>query len=646
MGCAPIAHTVFHRFIRANPKNPKWLGRDRFVLSNGHACALQYILLHLCGYDVSINDLQTFRQIGSKLPGHPENFMTAGIEVSTGPLGQGICNAVGMAIAEAHMAATYNKDGFTVFDNYTFVLLGDGCLQEGVQAEAVSLAGHLKLGKLIALYDDNHITIDGDTTVSFTEDVDKRFQAYGWHTLVVADGDNDLKAIEAAIIEAKNVTDKPTIIRIRTTIGYGSGKAGTAGVHGAPLGDSDIVNVKGKFGFDATQKFFVPPEVHEHYKIFGQRGQELESKWNALFEQYKAKYPELASELVRRVTNQLPANIKDLLPKYTTSDAPQATRKLSESVLNAVAPHLPELVGGSADLTHSNLTRWKTAKDFQPPSTKLGDYAGRYIRFGVREHGMAAICNGIHAYGGLIPFGATFLNFISYAVGASRLSQLSHHQILYILTHDSIGLGEDGPTHQPIETLATLRATPNGLTFRPADGNEVSGAYYAALINNKRPSFFALSRQNAPQLPNTSIENTLKGAYAIVDTPNPKLIIVGTGTETSLAFSAGEELTKAGIPTKVVSMPCMELFDEQPEQYKLSVFNDGVPALSVEALSTFGWDKYAHAHVGMTTFGLSGPYLEVYKKFGIIHEEVVKKGKQLVEFYKGKQAVSRLAKPF
>jgi len=646
MGCAPIAHTVFHRFIRANPKNPKWLGRDRFVLSNGHACALQYILLHLCGYDVSINDLQTFRQIGSKLPGHPENFMTAGIEVSTGPLGQGICNAVGMAIAEAHMAATYNKDGFTVFDNYTFVLLGDGCLQEGVQAEAVSLAGHLKLGKLIALYDDNHITIDGETTFSFTEDVDKRFQAYGWHTLVVADGDNDLKAIEAAIIEAKNVTDKPTIIRIRTTIGYGSGKAGTAGVHGAPLGDSDIVNVKGKFGFDATQKFFVPPEVHEHYKIFGQRGQELESKWNALFEQYKAKYPELASELVRRVTNQLPANIKDLLPKYTTSDAPQATRKLSESVLNAVAPHLPELVGGSADLTHSNLTRWKTAKDFQPPSTKLGDYAGRYIRFGVREHGMAAICNGIHAYGGLIPFGATFLNFISYAVGASRLSQLSHHQILYILTHDSIGLGEDGPTHQPIETLATLRATPNGLTFRPADGNEVSGAYYAALINNKRPSFFALSRQNAPQLPNTSIENTLKGAYAIVDTPNPKLIIVGTGTETSLAFSAGEELTKAGIPTKVVSMPCMELFDEQPEQYKLSVFNDGVPALSVEALSTFGWDKYAHAHVGMTTFGLSGPYLEVYKKFGIIHEEVVKKGKQLVEFYKGKQAVSRLAKPF
>ncbi|KAI9137238.1 Transketolase, thiamine diphosphate binding domain-containing protein [Paraphysoderma sedebokerense] len=647
MGCAPMAHVLFHKFMKANPQNPKWISRDRFVLSNGHACVLQYILLHLCGYGVTMEDLKSFRQLDSKTPGHPECFLTPGIEVSTGPLGQGIANAVGLAMAEAHMAATFNRDNFNVIDNFTYVILGDGCLQEGVHAEAVSLAGHLKLGKLIALYDDNQITIDGDTALGFTEDVCKRFEAYGWHTSVVSDGNSNLASLAAAIEEAKNVKDKPSLIKIRTTIGFGSSKAGTDKVHGAPLGADDIVKVKTTFGFDTNQFFVVPNEVYAFYEDFKKRGASAESQWNAMFDQYKAKYPDLANDLNRRVNGQLPSNLPSLLPKYSPSDAAVATRKLSENVLNAIAPSLPELFGGSADLTGSNLTRWKGSKDFQHPSTQLGDYSGRYIRFGVREHGMAATCNGIAAYGGLIPFGATFLNFISYALGASRLSALSHHQVLYIMTHDSIGLGEDGPTHQPVETLATLRATPNTLNFRPADGNEVSGSYYAALLNRKRPSVLALSRQNVPHLPNTSIEGTLKGAYPIlIPSSAPQLILVATGTETSLAFSAGQKLNSSGLATKVVSMPCWELFSEQSKEYKLSVFDKGVPVLSVEALSVFGWDRYAHASIGMISFGASGPFKEVYKKFGITEEEIEKKGKMLVEWYKGKVAESKIEKPW
>ncbi|ORX99058.1 transketolase [Basidiobolus meristosporus CBS 931.73] len=646
MGCAAMAHVLFTKFMKFNPKNPNWLTRDRFVLSNGHGCALQYVLLHLLGYNVTMDDLKSFRQMDSICPGHPENFMTEGIEVTTGPLGQGIANAVGLAMAEANFAATFNREGFPIVDNYTYTILGDGCLQEGVSAEAASLAGHLKLGKLIALYDDNKIQIDGSTEVAFTEDVCQRFEAYGWHTLSVEDGDYGFEAIEKAIAEAKKVTDKPTLIKIRTVIGCGSLLQGSEKVHGAPLSNDDLAQLKSKFGFDPAQSFFVPQEVKDFYSSVQKRGSQCEDEWNVLFEKYSAQYPELAQELKRRVLNELPAGWEDALPRYTPADPAVATRKLSEIALNKIAEAVPELVGGSADLTHSNLTRWKTAVDFQHESTGLGSYAGRYIRFGVREHGMAAICNGIAAYGGFIPFCSTFLNFISYALGASRLSALSHLRVIYVMTHDSIGLGEDGPTHQPIETLASLRATPNTLVFRPADGNEVSGAYLAAIQNKHRPSVLALSRQNLPHLEGSSIENTLKGAYVLSDVPEPEIVLVATGSEVSICVEAAKELAASGVKARIVSMPSMELFDQQELAYKESVFPRNVPVLSVEAMTTFGWGKYAHASIGMTTFGASAPAGQLYERFGITSAAIAQKSVKMIEFYKTEPLPHLLARPF
>ncbi|ORX99045.1 transketolase [Basidiobolus meristosporus CBS 931.73] len=646
MGCAPMAHVLFSKYMKFNPANPSWPNRDRFVLSNGHSCALQYVLLHLLGYKVTLDDLKTFRQLDSICPGHPENYMTDGIEVTTGPLGQGISNAVGLALAEAHMEAVFNKDDFKIIDNYTFSILGDGCLQEGVASEAASLAGHLKLGKLIALYDANNIQIDGSTDLSFTEDVLKRFEAYGWHTLSVKDGDNDIAAIAKAIEEAKKVTDKPTIIKIHTTIGYGSLLEGTEKVHGAPLKEDDIVKVKTKFGFDGSQKFHVPDDVYEFYGQIKSQGAKYENEWNETFKKYSEKYPDLAKEFKRRFAGELPAGLAEALPRYKPSDAPTATRKLSETLLNAIADKVPELVGGSADLTHSNLTRWKTAVDFQPKSTGLGDYSGRYIRFGVREHGMAAISNGIAAYGPLIPFASTFLNFISYAVGASRLSALSHLRVIYIMTHDSIGLGEDGPTHQPIETLATLRATPNTLVFRPADGNEVSGAYLSAFQNKTRPSVIALTRQNLPHLEGSSIENVLKGGYVLQGSDKPQIILVATGSEVSIIVDAAKELEKKGVSTRVVSMPSMELFEEQEQSYKESVFPEGIPVLSVEAMSTFGWSRYAHASVGMKGFGSSAPYEQLYERFGFTAANVAEKAQKTLTYYKNKPVPHLIAKIF
>ncbi|KAJ3050661.1 Transketolase [Rhizophlyctis rosea] len=648
MGCAPMAHVLFSKFIQNNPKNPKWINRDRFVLSNGHACALLYVMLHLRGFNVTIDDLKSFRQLDSKCPGHPEaNHGVDGIEVSTGPLGQGISNAVGLAIAEAHLAATFNRPGYELINNYTYCILGDGCMQEGVAAEAVSLAGHLQLGKLIALYDDNHIQIDGDTALGFTEDVPKRFEAYGWHVQVLDDGDNDLAGIAAAVEAAKKVTNKPSLIKIRTTIGFGSKNEGEEKVHGAPLGEADIQNVKTKFGFNPENKFFVPEEVREFYANVSKKSEEANAAWDELYQKYSQEHADLAAELNRRQKKELPKNLIESLPTYTPADAPVATRKLSEILLNKVAPILPELVGGSADLTGSNLTRWKTAEDFQHPSTQLGSYAGRYIRFGVREHGMAAIMNGIEAYGALIPFGATFFNFISYASGAVRLSALSKHQALYIMTHDSIGLGEDGPTHQPIETLASVRALPNFLTFRPADGNETSGAYLAALSNRTRPSTIILTRQNLPHLAGTTIENTLKGGYVLQDVEGKAdLTIVGTGSEVSLAVDTAALLLKDGVKARVVSLPCWELFEEQSLEYKETVFPAGVPTLSVEAMTTFGWGKYAHASVGIDTFGASAPAPLLFKKFGLVPDAVAEKAKKLVAYYKDTVPENKLRRPF
>ncbi|KAI9499792.1 Transketolase [Coemansia spiralis] len=638
MGCAPMAHILFTRFLNANPKNSNWLNRDRFVLSNGHACALQYALLHLLGYKLSIDDLRDFRQLDSRTPGHPEATHTDGIEVTTGPLGQGISNAVGMAIAERHLAATFNRPEFPVIDNTVYAIAGDGCLQEGVSSETGSLAGHLQLGNLVVLYDSNGIQIDGSTKLGFTEDVLQRYEAYGWHTQKVADGDHDYDGLSRAIAIAKAEKTRPSIILVNTTIGFGASKAGTEAVHGAALGADSLSQVKSLFGFDPEQKFVVPDSVYSFYHERAARGAKLEQEWNELLQKYAKAYPELHKDLTRRIEGRLPEGWEKALPRYKPGDKELATRKLSENVLNQIAPLVTELIGGSADLTGSNLTRWKDAVDFQPEPTGLGTYAGRYIRFGVREHGMAAICNGIAAYGCNIPFASTFLNFISYAAGASRLTALSKLRVIYIMTHDSIGLGEDGPTHQPIETMAMLRATPNYLNFRPADGNEVSGAYLAALNHTDRPSVLSLTRQNLPQLEGSSVENTTKGGYTlqvIGNNNSPDLIIAATGSETSIAVDTAKLLSKEHkLTVKVVSMPCLELFDAQSDEYRHSVLTPGVPSISVEALSTFGWHKYVHHPIGIDTFGASGPYKKVYELVGLTPEVISKKALKIVEYYK------------
>ncbi|KAJ2898023.1 Transketolase [Coemansia aciculifera] len=640
MGCAPMAHVLFTRFLRANPKSSSWINRDRFVLSNGHGCALQYVLLHLMGYKLSMDDLKNFRQLGSKTPGHPENTHTDGIEVTTGPLGQGISNAVGMAMAERHLAATFNRPGYSVIDNTVYAIAGDGCLQEGVASEACSLAGHLQLGNLIVLYDSNGIQIDGSTKLGFTEDVLQRYAAYGWHTLEVADGDSDLEGLARAIEAGKAETQRPTLIKVETTIGFGAAKAGTEGVHGAPLGAESLAAVKNLFGFDAAQKFTVSDAVYEFYAKRAEEGARLEREWRELLAAYGSAYPELHAELVRRIEGRLPEGWAEALPRYSPEDKPQATRKLSEAAINVIAGLVPELIGGSADLTGSNLTRWKGAEDFQPAETGLGSYAGRYVRYGVREHGMAAISNGIAAYGANIPFASTFLNFISYAAGATRLSALSHLRVLYIMTHDSIGLGEDGPTHQPIETMAMLRATPNYLNFRPADGNEVSAAYLAALQHADGPSVLSLTRQNLPQLDGSSIESAMLGGYNLHTYGSntvPDLLIVGTGSETSIAVDTAKLLSaQNGLTVKVVSMPCLELFNRQSDEYRHSVLTPGVPSISVEALSTFGWHKYVHRPIGIDSFGASGPFDKLYEHFGLVPEVIAQKALKLIEYYKGR----------
>ncbi|KAI9064187.1 transketolase [Trametes sanguinea] len=638
MGMAPVAHVLFTRFFNANPKNSKWFNRDRFVLSNGHACALQYILLHLLGYKLSMDDLKQFRQIDSLTPGHPEAGHTDGIEVTTGPLGQGFANAVGLAIAQAHLGASFNKDGFDLINNYTYVFTGDGCLMEGVASEAASLAGHLQLGNLIAIYDDNHISIDGDTAVAFTEDVEKRFQAYGWQTLHVDNGDSDLESIYNAIAEARKEKNKPTLIRLRTTIGFGSKQQGTHGVHGSPLKPDDIQALKTKFGLPADQSFYVPKETYDVYHAVAARGAKLEAQWNDLLSSYAQKFPAEHAELTRRIAGKLPDGWEKSLPVYKPSDPAQASRKLSEIVLSAIVPKLPELMGGSADLTGSNLTRTKTMIDFQPESTGLGSYKGTYIRFGVREHGMGAIANGMHAYGGIIPFVATFLNFVSYAAGAVRLSALSKHQVLWIATHDSIGLGEDGPTHQPIETAVHFRAMPNLDFWRPADGNETSAAYYSALTRKHTPSILSLSRQNLPNLEGSTIERALKGGYVVHEVEGEDLTIVSTGSEVSIALEAAQKLNGEGIKTRVVSLPCWSIFDLQPAEYKLSVLRSGAPILAVEALSTVGWQKYSHEAYGLTGWGASGPYKKVYEKFGLTGPNIAEVGKKVVDFYKKKSS--------
>ena len=633
MGCAPMGYTLWDQFLRHNPKNPKWFNRDRFVLSAGHGCMLLYALLHLTGYDsVSIEDIKQFRQWGAKTPGHPETFETPGVEVTAGPLGAGISNAVGLAIAEAHLAAKFNKPDSKIVDHFTYVIMGDGCNQEGVASEACSLAGHLKLGKLIALYDDNHITIDGRTDVSFTEDVLKRYESYGWHVQHVPDGNKDVNAIANAIQQAKEVTDKPSIIKITTTIGYGSpNKSDTAGVHGAPLGEEEA---------DLTRKsldwsygpFEIPKEAYDQFRKAIEKGSALEKDWNEQLNNYRKKYPSEAKEFERSLRGELPENWDKDLPTYTTADKGLATRKHSQICLGALGPNLPELIGGSADLTHSNYTDIQgETGSFQPETPEK-----RYLHFGVREHAMAAILNGIAYHdSGLIPYGGTFLVFADYMRGSMRLSALSELGVIYVLTHDSIGVGEDGPTHQPIETIPSLRAIPNMMVFRPGDGNETSGAYKVAISNRKRPSSLCLSRQGMPNQANSSIEKVALGGYILEDClGTPDLIFIGTGSELHLCVDAAQQLTNQGKKVRVVSMPCVELFEEQSDSYKEEVLPSNVrKRLVVEAAETFGWHKYIGLDgdsVTMSSFGASAPGGICMEKFGFTVENVLNKANKLL----------------
>jgi transketolase len=535
MGLAPAAHVLWSQHLNADPSDSSWTNRDRFVLSNGHACALQYCMLHLTGYKVGMDNLKSFRQLNSITPGHPENHMTDGIEVTTGPLGQGIANAVGIAAAAKHAAATFNEDGFPVIDHKVIVFCGDGCLQEGVSGEASSLAGHLKLDNLIIIYDDNNITIDGHCELSFTEDVPARYRAYGWNTIEVKGGNTDLEAISGALKVARSHVGQPTIISLKTIIGYGSSKENTHGVHGAPLGDEVLANYKKDMGMDPTKFFDVSDEVYAEYKnTFAARGQEMHKAWDAMFERYAQAYPEKAAQFKRIfVDKKLPEGWKDKVLKYTMESKLGATRNYGGDVLRSITPNVPELIGGSADLTPSNKTNFDTP-DFQASS-----YEGRYFRFGVREHGMFAIGNGLASYG-YIPFTATFLNFITYGWGAVRLSALSHLQQIFVMTHDSIFLGEDGPTHQPVEVLPLLRATPNLLTFRPADGKETAGSWILSMEKRDGPSVLCLSRQKCPHLEGTSADKVALGAYRIHGSEDAEIVLIATGSEVGLCVEAAK----------------------------------------------------------------------------------------------------------
>ena len=626
LGMAPTAYVLWTKFLRHNPKNPHWFNRDRFVLSGGHGSMLIYSLLHLTGYEsVSMDEIKRFRQYGSSTPGHPENHLTAGVEVTTGPLGAGTSNAVGLAIAEKHLAARYNKDDAKIVDNHVYAIVSDGDLQEGISGEASSLAGHLKLGNLTFLYDDNSITIDGSTELSFTEDVLKRYDAYGWHTQIVEDG-NDLKAIENAIIAARNMTDKPSIIAVKTIIGFGLPKQGTSKAHSDAPGVDAVKEMKRNLNWDENADFYVPDEVYAKYREAIPNGEKLENEWNELLKTYTEKY---GVEFLDLINKNFPANWESALPSFEGTEA-KATRAYSGEVINAIADTIPNLLGGSADLTPSNNTTIKNSTDFEP-----NNYAGRNMHYGIREHAMGGIMNGIALYGGLIPFGGTFMTFSDYMRGAVRLAALSNAQTIFVFTHDSIGLGEDSPTHQSVEHLAALRAIPCLNVIRPCDAHEVAEAWALAINEKHKPTVLALSRQKVALIDRTkyaSAEGTKQGGYILAEasTSEPKLIIVSTGSEVGLAMQAREVLEGEGIPTRVVSMPCTDIFDAQSAEYRESVLPNNVKTLAVEAGVSFGWHKYADDVLGVDKFGASAPAEVVFKEYGFTVENVVARAKALI----------------
>jgi transketolase len=628
LGCAPMAYLLFHKLMKHNPAHSKWADRDRFVLSNGHASALLYGTLFLTGYALTLEDLKSFRQWGSRTPGHPERGHTDGVEVTTGPLGQGIAMAVGMAMAEKHLAAVYNRPGFEVVDHNTYAMLGDGDLMEGVSHEAASLAGTLALGKLIFLYDDNLISLDGPTSLSYTDDALKRFEAYHWHVQRVADG-NDLAAIEAAIEAAKAETGRPSIIAVRTIIGYGSPKAGSNKAHGEPLGAEAVAATKKFFGFPEDQSFVVPDEALKNWRKAVERGAVSEAEWKKLFAGYAAANPELAAEFERTQKGELKAGWEKAIPSFPTDKA-IATRNAGGVILNVLAEQVPELFGGAADLTSSTRTIFKPGESFHV------DPAGRNVFFGVREFGMCAAVNGIAAHGGLIPFGSTFFIFSDYAKPAIRLAALMQVHSLFVFTHDTIALGEDGPTHQPIEQLMGLRAVPGLTDFRPADANETAAAWRLAL-ERKGPCFFALTRQDLPVIDPAAHDlyaGVSKGAYVLQEAENPQLVLIGAGSEVWPCLEAAKLLAAEGIQARVVSFPSWKLFEEQTAEYKTSVLPAGVPKLAVEAGSTQGWWKYVGLDgdvIGLDRFGASAPGPKVMAELGFSAANIAAQAKKLVK---------------
>ena len=636
MGLAPLTYLLWTRFLRYNPANPDWAGRDRFVLSCGHASMLLYSLLHLTGFDVTLDDLREFRQWGSRTPGHPEAGHTPGVEVTTGPLGQGLGNAVGMAMASRMMAQRFNRPGHEIVFHRVVALCSDGDLMEGVASEAASLAGFHRLGNLVAFYDDNRITIEGSTDLAFREDVGDRFRAYGWNVLNVADGNTDLAGMASAIEAAFGERERPTLVIVRTSIGYGSpDKQDTAGAHGAPLGEAEVARAKENLGWPATPAFLVPDDVLAHFREALARGEKAEKAWRMRFAAYAAAFPALALEWERRMWGDLPEDWAEGIPTFPPEAGAMATRSASGKVLNAFAAKVPELAGGSADLSPSTDSVIKGGGEFLPDA----EPGGRNFHFGVREHGMGAVLNGMARYGGVIPYGATFFIFSDYMRPSIRLAALMGCRIVYVFTHDSIGVGEDGPTHQPVEHLASLRAMPNLHVVRPADANETAAAWRMALERATGPTALVLSRQKLPVLPPSSVFGdgvVYRGAYVLEDAEGgrPDVLLIATGSEVSVALAARKLLAEEGVPARVVSMPCRERFEEQEAEYREAVLPPSVPArVSVEAGATFGWERYVGdrgASVGIDRFGASAPAGRIFRELGITPEAVRDRAKSVL----------------
>jgi transketolase len=643
LGAAPAAYTLFARAMKHNPANPQWPDRDRFVLSAGHGSALLYSLLHLTGYDLPLDQLKQFRQWGSHTPGHPELGDTPGVETTTGPLGQGFAMAVGLAMAERHLAARFNRPGHEIVDHHTYVLAGDGDLMEGVAHEAASLAGHLELGRLIVLYDSNRICLAGSTSLSFTDDVAQVFEGYGWHVRSLTDG-NNLGAIAAAVEDARSESDRPSLLIVQTQIGFGSPKQGTFGVHGSPLDTDQVAQTKRAIGYPSLEPFYVPAEAKAHFKGVLERGKAAEAEWRSRLEAYRKEHPDLAAELERALAGDLPDGWDGAIPAFSPADKPIATRAAGGKVLNAIAARVPEIVGGSADLNPSTETALKGAGDFQSPATAgrshqgaVGgewSYAGRNVHYGVREHAMAAISSGLALHGGVIPFSATFFTFADYMRPAIRLAALMGLRSIYVFTHDSIGVGEDGPTHQPIEQAASLRAVPRLVVLRPADANETAGAWRVALAR-RGPTALLLTRQAVPVLAGAG--DVSKGGYVLVDADGtPDVVLVATGSEVSVAVAARELLAGKGIRGRVVSLPSWELFDEQPAEYRDAVLPPAVLArVAVEAGVPMGWERYVGpfgAVVGIENrFGASAPLKVVLEQYGFTAANVAAKASEVVE---------------